>query len=95
MTRSALLMIFLAAWAVLTPVVEAVEICQEVCPQDGAAGECPDDGPCCSCCVHVRGLLAPPLRMDASTSCAPRSDETELPPLSAAPRRILHVPKAS
>lgn len=88
-------MLFLAAWASLTPVVEAVEVCQDACPQDGAAGECPEDGSCCSCCVHVRGLLAPPLRIEAIAARAPRSHETELPPPSAAPRRILHVPKAS
>jgi hypothetical protein len=88
MRRAAfLLMVVLAAFAGLAPVLEAA--CAEPCT-DGA----PE--PCCSCCVHAkvdapRG--APASAGLASNGASPAA--RALRPDAPDPRDILHVPKAS
>jgi hypothetical protein len=91
-----LVMIVLAAWISAGPIVEALEQCREVCPQDQASGECPDDGTCCSCCVHVRAMVAPaPPPLFSGIASAPAFEPRAGLPVAAEPHDILHVPKAS
>ena len=97
MTRLAtLVMIVLAAWIAAGPIVEALEQCREVCPQDQASGGCPDDGSCCSCCVHVRAMVAPaPPPLFGGLASAPAVEPRSGVLAAADPHDILHVPKAS
>lgn len=88
MRRAAIvLMLALAAFAGLAPVLEAA--CAEPCADDAPA-------PCCSCCVHFK-VDAPRVTPAADglaasgTQPAPRA----LRPASPDPRDILHVPKPS
>ena len=81
------LMLALAAFAGLAPVLEAA--CAEPCADDSPA-------PCCSCCVHSK-VEAP--RVTPSAAVLVRSGAQAAPrvlrPAAPDPRDILHVPKPS
>ena len=81
------LMLALAAFAGLAPVLEAS--CAEACADDAPA-------PCCSCCVHFK-VDTP--RVTAAPIDAAAAGATGAPPAmhpaAPAPRDILHVPKTS
>lgn len=86
MRRAALvLMLALAAFAGLAPVLEAA--CAEACA---------DDARDCSCCVHFKvdaPLVAAALAAPAVSR--PSRAPGAAPPTSPDPRDILHVPKTA
>ena len=91
-----LVMIVLAAWIAAGPIVESLEPCREVCPQNQAEGDCPDDGTCCSCCVHIRAMVAPaPPSLFGGLASTAAFEPGAAPRAAAEPHDILHVPKAS
>jgi hypothetical protein len=81
------LMLALAAFAGLAPVVEA-----------GCAEQCADGAPdlCCSCCVHFKVDAPESVAAPAPHGCLDASSApVGVRPSSPDPRDILHVPKTS
>jgi hypothetical protein len=71
------------------------QTCVQQCDDDGPDGDCPPDCPECVCCPHLTPAV-PMFSMVPVSLPAPtcrRVETTQLPPLSADPREITHVPK--
>src|SRR5262245_28930910 len=93
-SRVAVLALGLLMLTAMSPAIEAIAGCFELCPDETAGPDSCSADACCSCCVHSGPLFAslpipePDLRLSGETS--PPDALPEPPPRCF---DILHVPK--